>query len=567
MIKKIFNILLVAVIAVCGAINYAVQGEYLQDEFISVAYLSRAENTNSIKNCVLDSVAYHKLTSISSYNDALKNKSNINNELNGQDVATCIGQNSGILYNINNRLSKTDILNKTVYDSFGTDSKALQQVRNFSTLNNVDMCKSILQTEFNKKYSKPSAENANTDKVPYYKFDLMFNNKTYNLKFDTQTQKTENFLIAQQSQRWGRDGNHKEAVFALSTLIKMGVAPSVAFEFLFPNINKKIDTILNKVNIYPKDSKVIFTPNFMQKFIITQEKVGYVVDKEKLFVNILHEFESSPQVKVSLHPEETAPQTTRNDNLQRTQLLSSFSTSIASSTPARQNNVKLALKQFNGMQVMPNSEVSFNATTGRRTEDKGYKTANIILDGLFVDGTGGGVCQSSTTLYNALLLADNVEILEANRHSMPVSYVKLGFDAMVAFGSSDLRFKNVGEYPIYIRTYSKNGSVFVEVYGKPIRDGVEKKRRSEVIKYIKPKADIVKKDTNCEFSELMDENGYYRQKRSADGVEVQTYLDYYVNGTLIETKKVRHTTYPAQRGIVYKGSPKKQELPVQSVSE
>ncbi len=458
MIKKLFNFLIVTIVTVCGFVDYAIDGEYLDKE---------------------------------------------------------------LMYSVQAQASQSE--------------------------QNVQACEALLSNIKNIK---------DEELVPYYEFNLSYGGHTYKLHYDTQKEKSQNFMINEQSKKWGRDGNHKEAVFALSTLIKMGVEPAVAFDFLFPNINKKIDNILNKVNILPKDSKVLFTPNFSQKFIITQEANGYVVNKDKLFVQMLDKFAESPQVAISLNPELTLPNVTMQDNKERTQLLSRFSTSIATSSSARQNNVKLALKQFNGMKIETNQEVSFNATTGRRTEAKGYKEAHIILDGLFVDGTGGGVCQSSTTLYNALLLADNVEILEANRHSMPVSYVKLGFDAMVAYGSSDLRFKNVGEYPLYIRTYSKDNSVFVEVYGKKLDDNLEKKRRSEVLRYIKPKADLIKKDTNNKFSDLMDENGYYRQKKSADGMEVQTYLDYYKNGKRIDTKKIRHTTYPAQQGIVYKGKPK-----------
>lgn len=389
-----------------------------------------------------------------------------------------------------------------------------------------------------------------------YSFILNYKGQTYQINYDCEENLSHNFMINEASKKWGRNGDHNEAVFALDTLINMGVAPSIAFEFVFPNINNKIDKILDKINIMPKDSKVIFMPNFLQKFIITQEEDGYIIDKDKLFLQLFQKFKLNPQVSISMTADKVSPKITKEDNLDKTQLLSRFSTSIANSSSDRQNNVKLALKQFNGMVVQPNQEVSFNKTTGRRTEAKGYKTAHIILDGLFVDGTGGGVCQSSTTLYNALLLADNIEILEANRHTLPVSYVKLGFDAMVAYGSSDLRFQNVGQDPIYIRTFCSGTGVYVEIYGKK-DNNLKKVRRSEVIKNIKSKGDIIKNDTKNEFENLMDENGYYRQKFSKDGIEVQTYLDYFVDNKLVKTKKIRHTTYPAQRGIIYKGKPKK----------
>lgn len=395
--------------------------------------------------------------------------------------------------------------------------------------------------------------NAQTSATQRYEIILNYKGQTYPLKFP-EFKQSQNYQIVAQSSKWGRDGNHKEAVFALNSLISMGVAPSVAFEFLFPTINKQIDAILAKVNIPPKDSKIQFTPNFSQKFWVSNEKTGYMIDKENLFRQIFAKFKSSPQVALTMHADAVEPQVTREKNLQCTKLLSRFSTSIASSTAERQNNVRLALKQFNGMTIAPNAEVSFNATTGKRTEEKGYKSAHIISNGLFVDGVGGGVCQASTTLYNALLLSDNVQILEANRHSMPVSYVTLGFDAMVAFGSSDLRFKNTANTPIFIRTYYENGRVYVEIYGKPEHENTRKVRRSETLSVIKNKGDIIKRD-NGEFTHLLDENGYYRQKRAQDGYEVQTYLDIFSGNTLIESRPVRHTTYPPQQGILIHGTP------------
>lgn len=397
--------------------------------------------------------------------------------------------------------------------------------------------------------ASPKVTEVATRQTSVYEIILNYKGETFQLKLPKCSDNA-NFELVAQSKKWGRDGNHEEAVFALSSLISMGVPCSVAFEFLFPTINKQVDEILAHINVLPKNSKIQFLPNFSQKFWISAEKDGFIVDKEELFLEIFNKFRLSPQVAISMRMRKVEPLVTRAENLRCTKLLSRFSTSIASSTTERQNNVRLALKQFNGMIIAPQTEVSFNTVTGRRTEARGYKTAHVISDGLFVDGVGGGVCQASTTLYNALLLADNVEILEANRHSMPVSYVSLGFDAMVAYGSSDLRFKNVGTTPIFIRTYFEDGRVYAEVYGKPEREGVKKVRRCEKIRTIENKGDIIKRDTG-EYTHLLDEDGVYRQKRAQDGVEVQTYLDIYDGERLIETRCVRHTTYPPQQGILW----------------
>ena len=139
--------------------------------------------------------------------------------------------------------------------------------------------------------------------------------------------------------------------------------------------------------------------------------------------------------------DEIKPSGTIEDLKQKTILRSKFSTNYSKSTENRKSNVRTALGAFNGQIIMPEQEVSFNEITGARTKENGYKPANIILNGVYVQGSGGGVCQASTTLYNALLLS-NIEILEVSKHSLPASYVPLALDAMVSEGISDLKFKN-----------------------------------------------------------------------------------------------------------------------------
>ena len=152
------------------------------------------------------------------------------------------------------------------------------------------------------------------------------------------------------------------------------------------------------------------------------------------------------------------------------------------------------------MVVAPREEVSFNLVTGDKTPENGYQKAKIILNGVYVDGYGGGACQASTTLYNALILAD-LEILEVNPHSLPVSYVPLAFDAMVSEGYSDLRFKNNLEYPIYIKTWGDETRAYVQIYGQPLEEGLEIVRRAEFIGTIPHEGDTIVKDENKEYAD------------------------------------------------------------------
>ena len=370
---------------------------------------------------------------------------------------------------------------------------------------------------------------------------------------------SDNFLIDRSLKKWGRDGNWKNAVFAIEKIINMGFDSSFAFDFVFNGIINEIDYIINSISQDPKDASIEFLPNFPQKFFIGEHSVGVSIDKEALLNEILRQYKLSPKIIIELSTLQVMPKYTKEDLKLATSLISRFSTDYSSSSEERKSNVRLALSKFNKMRIEPNQTVSFNKTTGRRTSSGGYKEAHVIVDELFVNGVGGGVCQSSTTLYNALLLADNVQVVSSSRHSMPVHYIQLGFDAMVAYGTSDLVFKNIGRLPVFIHTYSNENRVFVDIYGENTSGCLIKKRRTEVIKKLAPLKDKIIDDVDNKYFSNDSSDNSLRIKSSQEGYEVQTYIDYYDNDILVESKKVRHTTYPAQAGVVVM---KKQNLKI-----
>ena len=240
--------------------------------------------------------------------------------------------------------------------------------------------------------------------------------------------------------------------------------------------------------------------------------------------------------------------------LKEIKLRAKFSTNYAKSSNDRKNNIKKALSAFDGMIVEPEQEVSFNKTTGPRTSTNGYKTAKIIFNGSYISGVGGGVCQASTTLYNALLRAD-VDVLQVNHHSLPASYVPLSFDAMVSEGYSDLIFKNNLETPIYIKAYGTDEEAIVEIYGQPLEEGVEIKTRAELVKVLPHGGDKIITDEEGKYADKVLYKGeYYRLKYPQEGYESKGYIQYYKDGKLIKEKEIRHDYYIAQQGVIVQGS-------------
>lgn len=144
-------------------------------------------------------------------------------------------------------------------------------------------------------------------------------------------------------------------------------------------------------------------------------------------------------------------------------LLATYSTKYVNN-PARTTNLRLASNKINGKVIMPGEEFSFNRVVGRRTKAAGYKDAAIFSDGQVTDGLGGGICQITSTLYNAVVFA-NMDITSRRNHMFVPSYVTGGRDATVVYGSTDFKFKNSRSYPIKLVSSVEGGVATVSVYG------------------------------------------------------------------------------------------------------
>ena len=145
-------------------------------------------------------------------------------------------------------------------------------------------------------------------------------------------------------------------------------------------------------------------------------------------------------------------------------LLSSFSTKYSVRATARTTNLKLAASKINGTVLMPGETFSYNKVVGARTIAAGYKEAPIYVSGEVVDGLGGGICQITSTLYNAVVYA-NLDIVERTNHQFVPSYVTASRDATVVYGSLDFKFKNNRNYPIKINCSVSDGIATFQIFG------------------------------------------------------------------------------------------------------
>lgn len=143
--------------------------------------------------------------------------------------------------------------------------------------------------------------------------------------------------------------------------------------------------------------------------------------------------------------------------------LGSYSTNLLSKDKDRTYNIKLGAKKVNGYKLNPGDTFSFNDVVGKRSAETGFRTAAIIVNGEYEEGVGGGVCQLSTTIFNAADKA-GLQILERHDHSKTVGYVPKGRDAAVNYGSLDLKFKNSKKYPIEIRAKVDDKRIYISIW-------------------------------------------------------------------------------------------------------
>lgn len=194
---------------------------------------------------------------------------------------------------------------------------------------------------------------------------------------------------------------------------------------------------------------------------IIPSKEGVAVDEEKTIGLVLY---SSENTHLNLILYTVKPDVSTEDLGAITTTLGSYATWFSGST-SRYHNVKLATLAINNTLVLPNEVFSFNLTTGKRSIRNGYQPAPVIMGSARAMGIGGGVCQVSSTLYNAVQKSE-LKIIERHPHSLPVRYVPPNKDAAVAEGAKDFRFQNNRSSPIIIKAALYGTRIDIRILGK-----------------------------------------------------------------------------------------------------
>ena len=232
-------------------------------------------------------------------------------------------------------------------------------------------------------------------------------------------------------------------------------------------------------------------------------------------------------------------------------VLGEYTTTVNGSS-VRKNNVRLAGEKCNVI-LLPGEEFSYNQTVGKRTKENGFGEAGAYLNGETVQEVGGGVCQTSSTLYNAVVLA-NLEVTERTNHTYISSYVPIGRDATVSWGGPDFKFKNNRDYPIKIEASYAGGKLTCKIIGTDV-DG-------SYVKFTSERTGDVAYNTKYENDATIPEGQQVTKQAGSNGGKAVSYrLVYDKDGKLLSKKKEANSYYKGHEAIIAVGTMKVEQAP------
>lgn len=280
-----------------------------------------------------------------------------------------------------------------------------------------------------------------------------------------------------------------------------------------------------------------------EPFTVYPEENGVDFDVEAVKAMLIEEKEEyEVQLKI------TKPNKTVNDIGTEAfpDLLGTCSTKYQASNVNRTTNLKLAVNKINGKVLLPNQEFSYNKALGERTVQAGYKNAAVFSNGKVVDGIGGGICQISSTLYDAVVMA-NLNVTTRRNHQFVTSYLPAGKDATVVWGSQDFKFVNSRKYPVRITATVQGGVATVQIWG--VKEEVEYDISIETKKIA-----TIPFTTQYVQDPSLPAGQQKVVQAGSNGRKVEAYKVTRLNGKVVSTTLLSRDTYNAMKKIVHVGA-------------
>ncbi|WP_367567653.1 VanW family protein [Lacrimispora sp.] len=317
------------------------------------------------------------------------------------------------------------------------------------------------------------------------------------------------------------------------------------------SVKLQVAEAASKWNKKPVNAQLTGRDNENNRWIYSEGENGILIDEEKTVQEIMRmvmqkNFEGVVETEVR----EEVPSLTASQAKEEYQVIGTFTT-IVTDNQNRNNNIKLAVNALDGLVIFPEEEFSFNKTTGNRTIERGYKPAGAYRNGEFVEEPGGGVCQVSSTLYNAIILS-GIATTERHPHSFEPSYVIPGEDAMVSYdgySGPDLRFINKDNTSVALRAVFKDKKITISIIARPILEkGVTISMRSEKVKEYDPP------ESNYEEDQTLQLDQEVVVTQGIKGTTWKTYLITSKDGIVVKEVYFHTSTYKGKPGLVKRNS-------------
>lgn len=351
----------------------------------------------------------------------------------------------------------------------------------------------------------------------------------------------------------GQDIDEEQLKYEIINAVKQLASSTIALRVLEkspPPLD--VETTLVTLNKPPVNAEFVRTSR--TTYEIKPHQMGLALDRSKLMeiVSYVENRENKEYEEIILPVEFIAPDIT--EGILKSRLfrdtLASYTTYFNTNSENNYNrgiNIGISAESINGTLLLPGEEFSFNKVVGPRTTQKGYRTAHIFVAGRIQDGTGGGVCQVSTTLYNAVLRA-NLEVKERHNHMFTVGYVPLGHDAAVSYGYADLVFTNTTAYPLQIwAEVSPGNALTFKIKSTNDYSGLTVKLATKTISTTPIKTVYIDDSTLPQGTETVAEKGM-------EGYVVDTYIRVYNADTLIREEKLHRSVYQMYPRKIIRGN-------------
>lgn len=348
--------------------------------------------------------------------------------------------------------------------------------------------------------------------------------------------------LAMQAYNVGRTGNILKIIQERYLAVHGGYTIPLAKSYNQDYLYAILSNIAKSVNSSPQNASLVYKNDAIY---IIPEIWGQQVDIPQSFADIADNLHNSILFNSELTVNREAPTVVSQDFTDIDSLIGVYTTQFDPNDTKRFKNVAIASKHINNVLVRSGEVFSFNQSVGLRIPEYGYKEAPVMVDGKLLLDWGGGVCQVSSTLYNAALLAD-MEITERTSHYRPPSYVPLGQDATVADNLLDFKFKNNTPYNIYITSEMVNNQLTVSIFGQSIahHPDIRIESTTKSLGY----NTVIKQDSTLALGmEKIESAGQ-------QGFEVATYRVKLINGQEISRETLSSDVFKPEDRIIHIGT-------------